>query len=197
MSYPRTGEMEHVRTASNDIVEDRRAGQPGPVESGPRLFLFDCGVWRVAAELNEETTSSAPSPETPRMLPGYERVRINGRRPLAEAAQRGGLSGWQRKKVASFIEEHLAEELRLAALAALVSLSPFHFARAFRQSFGLPPHRYHNARRMERAKTLLAEPANSVTQIARALGFAETSSFSAAFRKSTGASPRDYRRRLD
>ena len=42
-----------------------------------------------------------------------------------------------------FIEEHLAEEISLAALAELVNLSLFHFARAFKQSFGVPPHRYH------------------------------------------------------
>ena len=107
---------------------------------------------------------------------------------------RGGLSGWQRNKVADFIEDHLNEALRLSTLADLVSLSPYHFARAFKQSFGLPPHRYHLSRRIERAKTLLAEPERSVTDIARGLGFTETSSFSAAFRKVTGFSPRDWRR---
>jgi AraC family transcriptional regulator len=79
-------------------------------------------------------------------------------------------------------------------MAELVDLSPFHFARAFKQAFGVPPHRYHIGRRIERAKALLAEQDNSVTEIARAVGFAETSSFSAAFRKTTGSAPSDYRR---
>ena len=65
-------------------------------------------------------------------------------------------------------------------------LSPFYFCRAFKQSFGLPPHRYHNGRRIERAKSLLAKPASSVTEIGMTVGFSETSSFSAAFRKATG-----------
>ena len=107
---------------------------------------------------------------------------------------RGGLSGWQRNKVANFIEDHVGEALRLSALADLVGLSPYHFARAFKQSFGLPPHRYHLSRRIERAKTMLAEPQLSVTEIALTLGFAETSSFSATFRRIAGASPRDWRR---
>jgi len=107
---------------------------------------------------------------------------------------RGGLGGWQKKRVADYIEAHLTERIRLATLAGLVDLSPYHFARAFKQSFGAPPHRYHSGRRMERAKELLAEEASSVTAVAIALGFAETSSFSAAFRKITGASPSDYRR---
>lgn len=109
---------------------------------------------------------------------------------------RGGLSGWQCKKVAEAIEERLSEPLPLAELARLVNLSPYHFARAFKRSFGVPPHRYHVMRRIERAKIMLAEPMFTITDIAVALGFAETSSFSAAFRKATGQSPSEYRRLL-
>lgn len=109
---------------------------------------------------------------------------------------RGGLSGWQRRKVADFIEAHVGETLPLLLLAGLANLSPYHFARSFKRSFGLPPHRYHAARRIARAKTMLAEPSRSVTEIGRTLGFAETSSFSTAFRKATGVSPSDYRRGL-
>ena len=131
------------------------------------------------------------------LMPGHELVRLNGTlAPPPLTVTRGGLSGWQRKKVADFIEEHLAEEVRLSALAGLVDLSPYHFARAFKQSFGVPPHRYHVGRRIERAKTLLAEQARPVTEIALILGFAETSSFSATFRKTTGTSPTAFRRSL-
>lgn len=118
-------------------------------------------------------------------------------RPVPSALPaRGGLSGWRRKRVTDFIEDHLAEPVRLSTLATMVDLSPYHFVRAFRQSFGVPPHRYHIGRRIERAKALLAVPANSVTTIARGLGFAETSSFSATFRRFTGCSPSEYRRGL-
>jgi len=53
---------------------------------------------------------------------------------------------WQQKRVAEYIEEHLAEEISLAALAELVDLSLYHFARVFKQSFGVPPHHYHMVR---------------------------------------------------
>jgi len=89
-----------------------------------------------------------------------------------------------------------APHLALGTLAELVDLSPYHFARAFKQSFGVPPHRYHVSRRIERAKELLAAPSSSVTDVALAVGFAETSSFSAAFRKTTGYAPSEYRRGL-
>ena len=51
-------------------------------------------------------------------------------------------------------------------------------------------------RRIERAKTLLADPASSVTDVALELGFSETSSFSAAFRHTAGTTPSEYRRTL-
>jgi len=79
-------------------------------------------------------------------------------------------------------------------LADVARLSPYHFVRAFKQSFGLPPHRYLRRLRIERAKALLADPAMSVTQIGVDLGFSETSSFSTTFRKHTGLTPTAYRR---
>jgi AraC family transcriptional regulator len=103
---------------------------------------------------------------------------------------------WQRRLVAQHVEEHLAERLPIARLAKLARLSRFHFCRSFRHSFGLSPHRYHLHRRAERAKTLLANPAFSVTAIALDLGFRETSSFSTTFRKLVGRTPTDCRRSL-
>jgi AraC family transcriptional regulator len=107
---------------------------------------------------------------------------------------RGGLAGWQKKKVSDYIEDHLDEEISLQELADVAELSRYHFARAFKQSFGIPPHRYHMSRRMERAKTLLEVPARSVTEVGMMLGFAETSSFTTSFRRSVGLTPSDYRR---
>jgi AraC-like DNA-binding protein len=78
---------------------------------------------------------------------------------------RGGLAGWQQKNVADFIEEHLDEDITLQQVAEVAQLSRYHFARAFKQSFGLPPHRYYMSRRMERAKELLQERTRSVTQV--------------------------------
>src|SRR5258707_13770382 len=127
----------------------------------------------------------------------HEIMRLERAPSSAATPRRGGLPVWQQKRVTEFIEEHLAEEVSLAALAELVDLSLFHFARAFTQSFGVPPHRYHMARRMDRAKGLLQMPALSVTQIGIQIGFRETSSFTRAFRRFTGLTPTEYRRHRD
>jgi AraC family transcriptional regulator len=121
-----------------------------------------------------------------------ERTTIGVVRPL-----RGGLPVRQQKRLVEFVEEHLAEDISLATLAELVDLSVYHFARAFKQSFGMPPHRYHMARRMDRARTLLQRSALSVTQIGIQIGFRETSSFTRAFRRFTGPTPTEYRRQRE
>jgi len=165
------------------------------VDFKPRLFFSDPVLWRISLRLKAEVENGARLAhygEALGVLLGHELVRLNG--AAAQPLARGGLSSWQQKKVTDFIEDNLAEELSLQTLAALVNLSAFHFARAFKQSFGLPPHRYHTVRRMERAKVLLA--GRSVTEVGLAVGFAETSSFSAAFRKTAGLSPSEYRRGL-
>ena len=125
----------------------------------------------------------------------HELVRALQGAETKETAARGGLAGWQRRAVTAYIEEHLDEPITLAKLAGLARLSPFYFCRAFKQAFGVPPRRYHCMRRIERAKGMLANASSSVTEIGLEIGFSETSSFTAAFRKATGQTPTAYRRR--
>jgi AraC family transcriptional regulator len=114
------------------------------------------------------------------------------RRPTVRAG--GGLSGWQLRRVTDFMTEHTAEDLALDELAALVDLSAKHFARAFRQSTGMPPHRWLIERRVDCARALLVESDLNLAEIALACGFADQSHFTATFRKSVGVTPGAYRR---
>lgn len=74
-------------------------------------------------------------------------------------------------------------------LASVSDVSPSHFARAFRQAFGLPPHRYLLTRRIERAVALLRETDLPITDIAFQTGWASLGTFGRIFRDITGASP--------
>jgi AraC family transcriptional regulator len=112
------------------------------------------------------------------------------------ASADGGLASWQQNRVAAFIDENLGQRIALADLARIARLSPFHFARAFKRSFGVPPHRYHRNRRIDRAKDLLAHSCHSVTEIALQVGFSESSAFATAFRRTTGFAPSEYRRAI-
>ena len=164
----------------------------------PRLFFFDKAVWDTALKLKAEAGSFDPDSreyvEALSRVLMHELIRLERSVPATALPLRGGLPKWQQTRVADFIEEHLAEELSLTTLAEISRLSLYHFARAFKQSFGEPPHRYHMARRIHRAKLLLQNPTTSVTQIGAQLGFRETSSFTKTFRKFAGLTPTDYRR---
>jgi AraC family transcriptional regulator len=166
----------------------------------PRLFFEDTTLWDTGVKLRKQIENAGSGNrlyfEALGVVLAHELVRLNaGIRPV-EAPVRGGLAGWQQRIVTSYIEEHLSEQVPLATLARLVRLSPYYFCRAFKQSLGMPPHRYHNSRRIRHAKTLLAKPELSVTDIGLTVGFSETSSFTAAFRKATGQTPTAYHRSL-
>ena len=93
------------------------------------------------------------------------------------------------------IREHLDQDLTLAQLGAVVYMSPYHFARLFQRSTGVPPHQFVVRTRIERAVTLLAAGELSIARISRAVGFRTASHFSTVFRRVTGVTPRAYRAR--
>ena len=169
-------------------------------EFKPRLMFFDRDLWATALKLKAQAQHPEPGQrlyaEALGLVMAHELLRLNNGTAPVKQNIRGGLAGWQEKKVAHYIEEHLAEDITLPTMAEVAGLSPYHFARTFKQSFGLPPHRYLTDRRIEKAKSLLTKPSMSVTQIGLNLGFSEISSFTTAFRKHTGLSPTEYRRSL-
>ena len=97
------------------------------------------------------------------------------------------------RRVTDYIREHLDQELTLARLGAAVYMSPYHFARLFQHSTGLPPHRFVVRARIDRAVTLLVAPGLSIAQISKLVGFRTPSHFSTVFRRLMGVTPREYR----
>jgi AraC family transcriptional regulator len=166
----------------------------------PRLFFDDDGIWqtvrKLKAQIGSVETSDRLYAEALGAVLAHEIVRLDDRVP-ALSHMRGGLAAWQQRRIVEFIEEHIAEDFPLATLASLAQLSTYHFARAFKRSFGIPPHRYHTNRRIERARALLAAPGTSVAEVALELGFSGASAFAATFRRTTGQTPTDYRRGLE
>lgn len=163
----------------------------------PRLYCEDPIVCETAAKMQSAIESGEPRNypylEALSSVLAYELTRpddVAHRRLL----NRGGLASWQKQTVIHHIEDHLSEQICLETLARLVRLSKHHFCRSFKQSFGTPPHLYQVRRRMECAKVLLADRTISITEIGLIVGYSQTSSFSVAFRKTTGLAPSEYRR---
>jgi AraC family transcriptional regulator len=116
------------------------------------------------------------------------------RTPAAPVAARGGLAGWQLRRVLDFMAAHLAKDVGAAELTGLIGLSRAQFFRAFRQSTGQTPGRYLLALRMERARHLLMEQNGSLETVARLVGFADVDAFTRAFRRCEGVTPGAWRR---
>ena len=85
------------------------------------------------------------------------------------------------------------EPLTVADLARAAGLSPAHFSREFRRTFGEAPHRYLLTRRLERAAALLRNTDRTVTEICFAVGLSSLGSFTTSFRRVHGTTPLAYR----
>jgi AraC-like DNA-binding protein len=91
------------------------------------------------------------------------------------------------------IDARYREPLDVPTLARAAHLSPAHFSREFRRTFGETPHRYLLTRRMERAAALLRTTDRSVADVCLTVGLTSVGSFTTAFGRTFGVSPTAYR----
>lgn len=106
----------------------------------------------------------------------------------------GSLSQQQTKSVIDYIQQNLDHNLSLAELAEIVQLSPYHFARLFKQSTGLPPHRYQIKCRIDRAKDLLNSGKFAIAEVAQIVGFSSQGHLNYHFKHLTGTTPKAFLR---
>ena len=109
-------------------------------------------------------------------------------------ARRGGLGPVARRRVCEYIDSHLEENIRLDVLANTANLSLSHFARTFRDTLGVPPHRYVLQRRIDRAREMLIRTEAPLSEIAVSTGFADQSHFARHFHRLVGVAPSAFRR---
>jgi AraC family transcriptional regulator len=98
------------------------------------------------------------------------------------------------RTVIEYIMENLEGSPTLEQMAAVVHLSPYHFARQFKAATGLPPHQYVITRRVERAQHLLrANGELALAEVAFRAGFPDQSHFSLHFKRIVGVTPKQFR----
>lgn len=112
----------------------------------------------------------------------------------AEPADRIYLSPPKLKRVIDFIEANLQESIGLDDLARAAGLSANHFLRVFKLATGETPYHFLRARRLERARQMLADDSMPLAELALECGFANQAHFTAAFSREVGISPGRYRR---
>ena len=100
------------------------------------------------------------------------------------------LSPQQLARITDYVPKNLSDALTIERLAALVNMSPFHFARCFKHTTGMTPHQSVIRERILRARKMLASTDQPIGDIAMSLGFASQSHFADVYRKVTGRTPR-------
>lgn len=120
-------------------------------------------------------------------------MRHLGAKPKAKEPYPDGLPDCRIRRVTEYVEEHLAQPIRLEELAGVAGMSSFHFARSFRKAMGITPVRYLWKRRLERAKQLLRDTSTQLAIIAYDCGYSSQSHFATMFKRETGSTPLEYR----
>ena len=105
----------------------------------------------------------------------------------------GGLAKYKLDRVISFINGNLERNFKIEDLANVVEMSPYHFARMFKQSSGLTPHQYLVQQRINKAKELLRHTETTIADIGYLVGYKNASHFAKIFRQQMKVSPTAYR----
>jgi AraC family transcriptional regulator len=171
--------------APGDLLE--RTAHPDPITS--RLLMSAADVLEGSEVLDALFRQQVTDLLATRLLVAHAGA------PTTFQPVMGGLSPKVLLRAIERLRSDSDADVSLAALASDAGLSRFHFCRAFKESTGLSPHAWLRQHRLEQAMQMLRDTDTSVVSVAAALGYASQTAFAAAFRKLTGETPSDWRRR--
>ncbi|GAA2104622.1 hypothetical protein GCM10009801_80370 [Streptomyces albiaxialis] len=200
LMWLKPGETFTLRAAdSRPLTLYRLQLPPAPAEDpplGPVVVLP--GAWELRAPLDlliSEREAEQPFREV-RTRAALELLFSSTLR-IAEHQRtvRPALDPSQRRLLEDHADARVAERVHPAELARLLRFSPEHFTRCFRRTYGCPPKVWLVRRRIQYAARLLDETQDTITYIARSLGYCDVYLFSRQFKSVTGLSPRAYRAR--
>jgi AraC family transcriptional regulator len=172
--------------APGELLE--RTAHPDPVTS--RLLMSAADVLEGNAALDALFRQQLTDLLATRLLAAYTGA------PTTFPTVVGGLSPNVLRRAIERLRSDGDADVSLTALASDAGLSRFHFCRAFKESTGLSPHAWLRQHRLEQAMNMLRDTDASVVSVAAALGYASQTAFAAAFKKLTGETPSDWRRRI-
>jgi len=163
----------------------------------PAAGVRDGVVFAVASLLKRAHVTGAELSDIEASTLSYRLVEHLGQvyRPGARAGAppAGTLGPATLDRVVQYVHAYLAGPITLDRLAALAALSPYHFARTFKSTTGMPPHRFVTTTRLETAKAALVGSARPVTEVAQAVGFGNVSHFRRMFHREFGLRPAQLR----
>ena len=192
----RQGPAEMLVIALTTLIVEQSAGGAHPVKLEERHVVDDPQIVRIAKALEAEAKAGFPSGQVYGESMGVALAAHLTSRYASDDAQswnRGGLAAGRLRRVLNFIDENLAEDVRLDALARIAGLSQHRFAHNFKRAVGVPPHQFVIRRRIELAKPMLRDTDETIASVTYALGFGSPSRFTYLFRRETGVTPSRYR----
>jgi AraC family transcriptional regulator len=172
---------------------ERAGHDPARLEIANRFQVRDAQLehigWAVKAELEAGFPNGDLYLEGLAMAMGVHLLNRHSSGAPLPAERSAPMPGYRLKKVLGYIEDHLAGDLSVAALAGIAGLSVSHFAACFRATVGQSVHQYVTARRVDHAQELLRNANQPVSEVAAATGFAHGSHLAYHMRRLLGVSP--------
>ena len=186
------------RKALDRFAEEQDSARMEAFRLPPGIAFDDGVVAGLAASLmpaleNPERVNQLFIEHVARALRAHLTATYGDKVPRRET-NRGGLAASQARRASELLLAHVDGGIGLDELAAACGLSRSHFARAFKVTMGMPPHRWLLERRIEQAKDLLRNSKLTLAEIAERCGFADQSHFTRAFANAIGAAPGEWRR---
>jgi AraC family transcriptional regulator len=158
--------VDHIgRSILSELTSETAAG---------RMYVEAASLTLATRLLQKHCDSGACSP-TESSAHGLDRIRV--------------------RRVVDYIAANIKDDITLANLAGIAGYSPFHFARKFTLAMGISPHRYISRIRLENAMAELAGAKLPLAQIALNAQFSSQASFTRAFHRAIGMTPKEYQRR--
>jgi AraC family transcriptional regulator len=180
-----------------DVVRDGLA--PDRIEFVSRHSVVDSVIADFATTFRAELSADAPNglmyAETLTVGLVLHLLANYGVAKPKVPSPRGKLTAFQLRAVLECIESQLADDVSLLTLADRAHISPFHFARLFRATVGMPPHRFVLRLRLERASRLIRAGKMTLAQVAAECGFHDQPHFTRAFQRRFCVTPAMYARR--
>ncbi len=159
----------------------------------PKFQLRDAKIealcWAIKAELEAEAPSNRLYAESLALALAIRLIEVEDQPPRSNIGAGQTLPMGQRRLLVEYIVTHLDQSLTVADLATLVGLSASHFKTLFRNTFGIPVHRYVIRCRVERARLLLLSGDMPMSQIALEAGFADQGHMAKCIRRILGLTP--------
>jgi AraC family transcriptional regulator len=193
------GEIEELHIFLDPEILDAAAQEIGdrPIHLLDGIGIIDMAILDIALKINSELAQPGIAAQlfaqSMTHALALQLLRRHSTIGAHDRLERLDIPAHRLRAALEYIEAHLSEDVSLDAIAAAANLSTFRFARGFRKATGQPPHQYVIGRRLERAKDLLRTTDQAIAEVARRVGFATQSHFTAVFSKRCGLPPKRYR----